>query len=94
MILSVNTIEHSTTLSTRQCLLVRKKNETNTNSAGKDVEQGHEARQGMKEKRDGQEMASCKLSVQPWGAGRPLRLPASRKWEPFQIISCIIAQLL
>lgn len=54
MILSVNTIEHNTTLSTRQCLLVRKKNETNTNSVGKDVGEGREARQGMKEKRDGQ----------------------------------------
>lgn len=54
MILSVNTIEYNTTLSARQCLLVQKKNETNTSSIGKDVEQGREARQGMKEKRDGQ----------------------------------------
>lgn len=54
MIHTVNTIEHNTTLSTRQCLLVQKKNETNTNSIGKDVEQGREARQGMNEKRDGQ----------------------------------------
>lgn len=54
MIHTVNTIEHNTTLSTRQCLLVQKKNETNTKSIGKDVEQGREARQGMKEKRDGQ----------------------------------------
>lgn len=54
MILSVNTIEHNTTLSARQCLLVQKKNEANTSSVGKDAEQGREARQGMKEKRDGQ----------------------------------------